>query len=100
MVDYSTQNLAWLSDMYNLQPKSHTETADATNNHWQQPIDLVASETYLGRPFTTTPSNEILAQTVTDCNLILKKFLQNIHDQLEPGTKALLGCPRLANPAR
>jgi hypothetical protein len=53
----------------------------------------VASETYLGRPFTASPAAEILAQTAADCNLIIKKFLKNIHGQLKPGTRLSLALP-------
>ena len=54
---------------------------------------MVAAEIYLGRPFTSLPSPEILARTVADCNLILKKFLKNIHGQLASGTRACLAVP-------
>jgi hypothetical protein len=56
-------------------------------------MDFVASETYLGRPFTVLPSSEVLAATISDCNLILKRFLQNIHDQLPARTRLCLAVP-------
>lgn len=94
MVDYSKQNLEWLSPTYHLPPATYQlEQGDATTHHWQQPIDFVAAETYLGRPFTTRPTPELLAQTAADCNLIIKKFLQNIHPQLKPGTRLCLAVP-------
>ncbi len=64
------------------------------------PVDFVASETYLGRPFTSRPSAEILERTAADCNLIIKKFLKNIHGQLKPGTRLCLAVPAWQNPAR
>lgn len=94
MVDYTLENMRWL--VQNFDPGGSTsrfETADATNYRWPHEFDLVASETYLGRPFTSTPSPEILAQTVADCNLIIKKFLQNIRGQLKPGTRFCLAVP-------
>jgi hypothetical protein len=54
---------------------------------------MVASETYLGRPFTSPPSAEVLQQTVSECNLIVKKFLQNIGGQIKPGTRLCLAVP-------
>ncbi|HSX36950.1 MAG TPA: hypothetical protein VLG13_02440 [Patescibacteria group bacterium] len=94
MVDYSKQNLEWLSSTYNLEPRTNNlEVADATTAKWQAPIDFVASETYLGRPFTSRPTPEILAQTAADCNLIIKKFLRNIHGQLQPGARLCLAIP-------
>jgi SAM-dependent methyltransferase len=94
MVDYARQNLAWLSQNYRLSPVCcRVEAADATNAKWPQPTDMVASETYLGRPFTAPPSPEILSQTAAECNLIIKKFLQNIHRQIKPDTRLSLAVP-------
>ena len=95
MVDYTKLNLAWLNANYHLEGsyQFNFEAGDATNHHWQQPIDFVAAETYLGRPFTSRPTPEVLAQTVADCNLIIKKFLQNIHGQLQPGARLCLAVP-------
>lgn len=106
MVEYSDQNLGWLRDTnLNASPwipenldsitgeNANVEQADATNYHWPHEIDAVASETYLGRPFTTKPGDEVLAQTVSDCNLIIKKFLQNIRGQIQPGTRLCLAVP-------
>jgi tRNA G10 N-methylase Trm11 len=94
MVDYSKQNIDWLNGLYNLEATDYRlEIADATAASWSQPIDFVATETYLGRPFTARPTPEILAQTVADCNLIIKKFLQNIHGQAEPETRFCLAIP-------
>lgn len=93
MVDYSRENLEWLDSLYGLEAvKAQLEIGDATDHQWPQ-ADLVASEAYLGRPFTTRPSPEVLAQTVADCNLIIKKFLQNAHGQLQASTRLCLAVP-------
>ncbi|MFZ1484215.1 MAG: hypothetical protein WAS36_04345, partial [Candidatus Saccharimonadales bacterium] len=44
-------------------------------------------------PFTTTPTTEVLEQTVSDVNVIIKKFLANIRGQLAPGTRLCIGVP-------
>lgn len=93
MIDYSRQNLEWLGSRYSITPTYQLTPGDATIAQWPQPISLVASETYLGRPFTDTPPPEILAQTVSECNVILKKFLQNIYPQLTSGTRLCLAVP-------
>ncbi|MDB5164423.1 MAG: hypothetical protein JWL89_49 [Candidatus Saccharibacteria bacterium] len=94
MIDYSRANLEWLNEKFRLAPVcSRLEVGDATTHQWQKPIDFVATETYLGRPFTSTPTGEILAQTVMDCNLIIKKFLRNIHGQIESGTRLCIAVP-------
>ena len=94
MTDYTEQNISWLDQIYRVESEAYRlETADATMHAWSQPIDFVASETYLGRPFTAQPSPEILAQTIADCNLIIKKFLRNIYDQFSPSTRLCLAVP-------
>lgn len=94
MIDYTRANLNWLAEKHNLPADTATlSQGDATSHTWGAPIDVVACETYLGRPFTTVPSAEILAQTASDCNLILKKFLKNIYGQIKPGTRLCLAIP-------
>lgn len=103
MIDYSRQNLLWLRNQHG-SPASITsenasdeifklEPGDATAHHWTPLPTVIASETYLGRPFTSQPDTETLAQTVADCNLIIKKFLRNIHSQLQDGTRLCLAVP-------
>lgn len=94
MIDYSKQNLDWLANNWRMSEAStRFETVDATNAKWDAPVDFVASELYLGRPFTSKPTPEILAQNISDCNLIIKKFLKNIHSQLTPSTRLCLAVP-------
>ncbi len=94
MITYSQTNLDWLGENHEVPaPEPKLEQGDATNHSWTGTIDLVAAETYLGRPFTDHPTSEILAQTVADCNLIIKKFLKQIHPQLTPGTRLCLAVP-------
>jgi len=94
MVDYSKANLDWLQQRYNLaESTGHLDVGDATEHKWTKSTDFVAAETYLGRPFTSYPSSEILAQTATDCNLIIKRFLKNLQTQLASGTRICLAIP-------
>jgi tRNA G10 N-methylase Trm11 len=94
MVDYTTQNLDWLKDMYTVSASPvGLEIGDATNHQWTHTIDFVACETYLGKPFTGTPDPQVLAQTIGDCNLIIKKFLHNLWPQLKPGARLCLAVP-------
>ncbi|MEO7364295.1 MAG: DNA methyltransferase [Candidatus Saccharimonadales bacterium] len=89
MIDFTNANLSWLD------PKlvARTETGDATNHTWTAPVDLIAGETYLGKPFTSAPDPVTLSQTASDCNTIIRKFLRNIHGQLAPGTRLCLAVP-------
>ncbi len=94
MVDYTTKNLEWLNATLSAETQPKLEAGDATSHQWStRPVDFVATETYLGRPFTTRPSPEILNQTASECNLIIKKFLRNIHGQLSPGARLCVAVP-------
>jgi SAM-dependent methyltransferase len=94
MIDYSRTNLDWAMETFRPKASPYVlEQGDATTHRWGQPVDVVACETYLGRPFTTQPSPEVIAQTASEVNLILKKFLVNIRDQVQPGTRFCLAIP-------
>lgn len=94
MIDYTEANIQWLSTMYSENfSLQELYAGDATTQRWQQPIDFVACESYLGRPFTSQPDGETLARTINECNTIIRKFLQNIHDQLEPKTRLCIAVP-------
>ena len=63
------------------------------DTEWQQPIDAVASETYLGQPFSAPPSPAKLEEVRGNCNHIIGTFLRNIAPQLQPGTPLCLAVP-------
>ncbi|MGH7240059.1 MAG: TRM11 family SAM-dependent methyltransferase, partial [Candidatus Saccharimonadales bacterium] len=98
MVDYSSANIDWFKMTLHPEIKASVNIAlaDATKaqcRDFAKSPSFVASETYLGRPFTSKPNPEILAKTISECNLIIKKFLQNIHGQVKPGTRFCLAVP-------
>ena len=101
MVEYTKANLTWLTTLPQHRVITHSddntyyslEQADATDHIWKPQPNFVACETYLGRPFTEVPSHDVLEQTVSEVNLILKKFLRNIHDQLPAGGRMCIAVP-------
>lgn len=100
MADYTQANLEWLAVeglLPSNAPAATVTTADATTDAFTAPdappIDFVACETYLGRPFTESPTREILEQTVSEVNTIIRKFLVNIRPQLASGTQICLAVP-------
>jgi tRNA G10 N-methylase Trm11 len=94
MIDYSRHNLDWLSSDLHVPVRLQSlETGDATQYQWNDAITFIATEAYLGRPFTAQPSRQILEQTVAECNLIIKKFLQNLARQIPSGTRLCLAVP-------
>lgn len=90
MIDYSAANLKWLGIDQN---RYTLEQADATNHPWQPIPDTVATETYLGRAFSTEPSNTTLQEVMHDVDTIHRKFLKHLALQLPKGTRLCLAVP-------
>lgn len=94
MIDYSEQNIEWLRQKYpSITASSLLEQGDATSFTWQQPIDTIACETYLGRPFTTPPNQDLLQKNQNDCDIIHRKFLKNLALQTTTGFRACIAVP-------
>jgi tRNA G10 N-methylase Trm11 len=102
MIEYTHKNIEWLKSSepwfarnIDVDGPGHVflEVQDATSFQNHDVIDVIASETYLGKPFTSLPSSEVLNQTASDCNLIIKKFLVTVRAQLARGTRLCLAVP-------
>jgi len=93
MIEYSQKNLEWLKTTYHIDFTDHCEVADATAATWQQPIDHVVCEAYLGQPMTELPAPEKLANIMAECNDITSKFLANLRPQLAPNTRCCVAVP-------
>lgn len=93
MVEYSRQNLEWLIDRVGHELNFDLAVGDATSFGWNQSISCIASEVYLGHPFTAPPDRNQLREVIGDVNTILKKFLKNAHTQMEPSTRLCLAVP-------
>lgn len=108
MGDFYRENMDWLQKKYANLPPYGWQLADATSSTWETsvfskdyndakrvPLDfsIVASETYLGRPFSSPPDEQTLKQVISDVNTIHKKFLQNLARQTKPGFRLCLAVP-------
>lgn len=93
MVDYSQQNLTWLSEKYRIQTIMSVEHGDAMTYRWRDPIHAVVSEAYLGQPFSAPPSPAKLIEVKKTCNYIVSEFLKNLAAQIAPGTRLCLAVP-------
>lgn len=93
MIEYSEANLKWLTDQTKQASKSDLEVKDAMTGNWDQPFDLVACETYLGRPLATEPDESTLQKIISDCDFIHKKFLKNIINQLPDKATMAIAVP-------
>lgn len=99
MIDYTKTNLEWLRQTHKINFQYHIEVGDATTQRWQQPIDVVVAEVYLGRPFASLPDPELLTKAIREANTIFEAFVKNITAQLSAGSRLVLAVPawRLTN---
>ena len=121
MIDYSKQNLQWLKKDGNSRfegvrsaaargeapaargdgpagraPKNdlfHLSIGDATSFKWDQPIDAVACEGYLGKPFSTIPAEMELKEQKQECGAIVLGFLKNLGTQIKADTPVTIAVP-------
>ncbi|USN96344.1 MAG: methyltransferase domain-containing protein [Candidatus Nomurabacteria bacterium] len=93
MVSYSQRNLEWLKEKYNTRSRLTVSAGDAMTTIWDQPIDAVVCESYLGQPFSAPPSPKKLEEVVGNCDHIISGFLANISNQIEPGTPLCVAVP-------
>lgn len=93
MIRYSRDNLNWLQDTYSLTFDWYLHEGDAMDTRWQQPVTAVATEAYLGQPFSAPPSSGKLTEVRGNCNHIIGSFLRNLSSQLSPGTPVAVAVP-------
>lgn len=93
MISYSKDNLAWLEQTHHLTIDAQLHAGDAMTTTWQQPVDAVVAETYLGQPFSAPPSPPKLAEVRKTCNHIITEFLKNLSQQIAPGTPVCIAVP-------
>jgi len=99
MIAFSKQNLTWLaSRKQGLGNSCFLETGNAIDFKWQKPIDFIASEAYLGQPFSAPPSDIKLKEVQFTTKNILLSFLKNLHPQIAPKTPIVLAIPAWRRP--
>lgn len=106
MITHTDDNLQWLlSQPYCpvQRPKDtplstpwhyyRLEQADATTHRWDPPLNFIASEAYLGRPFSAMPQPNVLKKVMQDVDTITEKFLQNVARQTPIGFRLCVALP-------
>ena len=88
MIDYSNKNLAY----YGLTGYM-LEVGDVMKCQWRQPIDAVACEGYLGKPFSEVPSEMEVKTQKSECGVIFLGFLKNLAKQIRSGTPVTVAMP-------
>lgn len=89
MIDYTEKNLNWFVGDGNF----HLQEGDATSFRWEQPIDAVACEGYLGKPMSQPPVDIKLKTEKQECRAIILGFLKNLSTQIKSGTPVVIAAP-------
>ena len=121
MINYTKRNLDWLLGSENIQSEGIRSAAargvareprgdgserrgprmdnyraavgDATSFKWAQPIDAVACEGYLGKPFSQMPTEMALREQKQECGSIILGFLKNLGGQIKKDTPVVIAAP-------
>ncbi len=97
MIEFTQTNLEWSRERFNRPKDWILEVGDATGHQWQ-PFDTIASEAYLGQPFSAFPDIDKLHSVIHTCNLITENFLRNLYPQLKSGGRICLAVPAWQDP--
>ena len=89
MVEYTKKNLTWLKGDNDYEVLS----GDATSFKWTPPINAVACESYLGKPMSSPPNDIKLKTEQQECKTIILGFLNNLSQQIKPGTPVTIAIP-------
>jgi SAM-dependent methyltransferase len=92
MIDFTRENLAWLRRKFKIDFGENLAVGDAADFQWNN-FNLIDSETYLGQPFATQPTQTQIEQNLKTCNQIIAGFLKNLRPQISPGVGICLAVP-------
>ncbi|MBR0460723.1 DNA adenine methylase [Candidatus Saccharibacteria bacterium] len=77
---------------------SSVSVGSATEFVWEQPVDAVACEAYLGPPLKTVPTEIELKEIQQEINSLLSATLKNLSKQLKSGTPVVMAVPAWLRP--
>ncbi len=78
--------------------KFTVSVGDATSFTWEQPIDAIACEGYLGPPMSQAPVDIKLKTVKQECKAIIIGFLKNLAPQIKAKTPVVMAIPAWQRP--
>ena len=93
IIGFAKKNLEWLK-----KGDFKLSAGDAQDFTWEQPIDAVAFEGYLGPPMSVAPAEIKLKEIKNDLNLLYRTVLRNLSDQLKAGAPVVMAVPAWLRP--
>ncbi len=97
MLSAAKANLDWLAKEYGIGVNYKLVCADSTEYRWKN-IERVVSELFLGPSLTKLPDGERMKKIISDCDYVAKKFLSNLHGQLNAGARCCIAVPVWKSP--
>ncbi|MBO7699268.1 hypothetical protein J6S39_01095 [Candidatus Saccharibacteria bacterium] len=98
IVGFARKNLEWLIARCSLEEYVRLSTGDAQDFQWEQPIDAVAFEGYLGPPMSQAPAEIKLKQVISEIAPLYRNVLRNLSNQLQSGTPVVMAVPAWLRP--
>lgn len=107
MVEYTKRNLKWLTEAYmgarltkdekrgimKVYSDFKISQGDARETCWEEKIDAVATEAFLGAPMSKIPAEVKFRQERERCREIVLGFLKNLGGQITSGTPVVMAIP-------
>ena len=88
IVEYAQKNLEWLG-----KGDFKLSVGDAQDFIWEQPIDAVVFEGYLGPPMSQAPAEIKLKTVMAEILPLYRNVLKNLSSQLKSGTPVVMALP-------
>ena len=93
IVSFAQKNLEWLG-----KGDFKLSVGDAQDFVWEQPIDAVAFEGYLGPPMSQMPAEIKLKTVITEIKPLYHNVLKNLSNQLKSGAPVVMAVPAWLRP--
>ena len=100
IVGFAEKNLKWLSSNndHSADERSQLAVGDAQTFIWEQPVDAVAFEGYLGPPMSQPPADIKMKTVMADLYPLYYNTLSNLSSQLRPGVPVVMAIPAWLRP--
>ena len=93
IVGFAQKNLEWLK-----KGEFKVSVGDVRDFVWEQPIDAVAFEGYLGPPMSQMPAEIKLKTVITEIKPLYHNVLKNLSNQLKSGAPVVMAVPAWLRP--
>ncbi len=98
MIEYSKKNLTWLTENIARTSTFRLAVGSASDFAWEQPLNAVACEGYLGPPMSQIPPDIKMKSVMKDLIPLYYHTLRNLSRQIAPGAPVVIAVPAWLRP--